>query len=543
MKHYLASFEETVRNYWDTPALTDIETNITKNYGQFAAEIAKLHLLFKAAGIKEGDKIAIYGRNTSNWVIGYFAISTYKAVVVSILSDFKADAVHNLINHSEAKFLLTGDLVWPALDTKEMPGLLAAICLKDFNVVYAKDTKLESVNIEDLFKQQYPNGFTANDVNYPKDNLDDLALINYTSGTTSAPKGVMLTHHCLSSNVKFAIEHIPNQAGWRVVSMLPMAHMFGLAFDCLYPLTSGCHLYVFTKMPAPQALLKAYSEIKPYMILTVPLVIEKMIKKAVFPTIKKPLMRILWYTPGINILIRKKVHDKLWNILGNTQHLIMGGAPLNHEVEKCLKQIKLCYTVGYGMTECGPLISYCDWHNFKERSCGQIIDRMEVKIDSANPYKEVGEILVRGVQVMQGYYKNEEATRMVITEDGWLRTGDLGIIDKQGNIFIRGRNKNMILGASGQNIYPEEIEGKLNNLPYVAESLVVERAGKLVALVYPNQEELKKDNLTASDDVFNHTRHQLNRLIPAFCHVSSIEIVDKEFEKTPKRSIKRFMYK
>ena len=542
MKHYLASFEESVRQYWNNPALTDIEPNITKTYGQFATEIAKLHLLFEKAGIKKGDKIAIYGRNTSNWVVGYFAISTYEAVVVSILSDFKADAVHNLVNHSEAKLLLTGDLVWPNLDINMMPDLVAAICLKDYKVVFSKDPKLAATDIESLFAAKYPNGYTAADVVYPKDNLDDLSLINYTSGTTSAPKGVMLTHHCLSSNVVFAIEHIPNQPGWNVVSMLPMAHMFGLAFDCLYPLTSGCHLSIFTKMPAPQALLKAYSEIKPYLILTVPLVIEKMIKKAVFPTIKKPLMRVLWYTPIVGGIIRKKVHDKLSDILGNTQNLIMGGAPLNHEVEKCLKQIKLCYTVGYGMTECGPLISYCDWRYFKERSCGKIIDRMEVKIDSEDPYKKVGEILVRGVQVMQGYYKNEEATRAVLTEDGWLRTGDLGIIDKDYNIFIRGRNKNMILGASGQNIYPEEIEGKLNNLPYVTESLVVEREGKLVALVYPNHDELKSAGLSATPEVMNHTLHQLNRLIPAFCRVSSIEIVDKEFEKTPKRSIKRFMY-
>lgn len=544
-KHFLDYFESSVVNYWDSPALSDYKTDVRMTYGELAVQIEKLHLMFEAAGIRKGDKIALCGRNISHWAVGFLATVTYEAVAVSIMDAFTPESVHRLVNHSDARMFLVGDLVWPHLDIKEMPALEAVISLKDFKPIFAKsDAALAKLNdAEALFAAAHPNGFTSRDVHYPQDNWDNLTLINYTSGTTSDPKGVMLTNRSISSNIQFACEHIPHQPGSTVVSMLPLAHMFGLAFECLFQLCSGCHVYFLGKTPSPQVLMSALAEAKPYMMLTVPLVVEKIFNKAIFPKINKPIVKILWYIPGIGSIIRKKVHDQLMaSFGGRLKYLIVGGAALNRAVELCLHQIKFPFCVGYGMTECGPLLGYESWAKFRMRSCGRIVDRMEILIDSDDPHRKVGEILVKGANQMIGYYKNEEATAAVITKDGWLRTGDLGILDKDNNIYIRGRNKSMILGPSGQNIYPEEIEDKLNNLQFVQESIVVSRNDKLVALVFPNADDLNAVGGEFTDEMKDTTMRRLNHLLPPFCRISAIEIVDKEFAKTPKRSIKRFLY-
>ncbi len=546
MKHYLKFFQDVVENHWDSPALTDFDGVVDLSYGRVAEEIARLHLIMDAAGIKKGDKVALCSKNCAHWAVSYMAIATYGAVVVSILPDFAPDSVQSLVNHSDSTFLFVGENVWKNLDKKAMPELKGIICVHNYNLLYAKDKNLQKAydGWDEAFKAKYPNGFSKADVNYVTDNMDDVAMINYTSGTTSNPKGVVLTNKNLSNNVQFGQDRIPNQPGWNMVSMLPMAHMFGLAFEFLYQMAGGCHIFFLSKNPSPQVLMKAFAEAHPYMILTVPLVIEKIFQKSVFPIIKKPLMRVLWYTPGLKNVVRGKVKEKLMQTFGGKlRYLIIGGAAFNKEVEKCLKELNFCYTVGYGMTECAPLIGYEDWHRFKFGSCGKIVDRMQIKVDSPDPKKVVGELMVKGDGVMQGYYKNPEATASIFS-DGWMRTGDLGIVDAEGNIFIRGRNKSLILGPSGQNIYPEEIEGKLNNVPGVAESVVVDRDGKLVGLVYPDQDFIKPllEQGKTKDELANDIKERVNKVLAAFCRLNKVEFVDKEFEKTPKRSIKRFLY-
>ncbi|MCQ2350697.1 MAG: AMP-binding protein [Paludibacteraceae bacterium] len=547
MNHYLTFIQNTIKNYWDEPALSDYITGYTLTYGQMAEKVAELHILFEEAGIKKGDKVALCGRNSANWAVSFMAVTTYEAVAVSILAEFSPESVHSLVNHSDAKLFLVGDQVWKTLDAAQMPNLNAIICMQTFEVLAGGTKELSDAaqNLEAVFMAKYKDGFGPVDVNYPTDNWDKPALINYTSGTTSDPKGVVLSYKAISSNIQFGEDGISNHPGWSMVSMLPLAHMFGLAFECLYQLAGGCHVYFLGKAPSPQVLMKAFSDVHPYMVLTVPLVVEKIFQKSVFPKIKKPFVRELWYLPGIGGKLRKSVHDAVMKAFGgNLKHLIIGGAALNHDVEKCLKQIKFPYTVGYGMTECGPILGYEAWDKFVERSCGKAVDRMEVSIDSADPHKIVGEILVKGDNLMTEYYKNPDATKAAFNKEGWLRTGDLGIIDKEGNIFIRGRNKSVIVGASGQNIYPEEIEGKLNNIPGVSESIVVDRGGKLTALVFPDLAALKDELANKSiEEILENIKLQVNRMIPAFCRLTSIEKVDKEFEKTPKRSIKRFLYK
>lgn len=546
-KHYLDYIQHAIKTYWNEPAFTDYDTGFSLSYGGLATQVAHWHKVFEALGLQKGDKVAICGRNTSYWAVAFMAVTTYQAVAVSILSDFPAESIHGLVNHSDARFFFVGDLVWKKLKREEMPALEAIVCLNtQADLLYA--TSQEFANYyaqrEFWFNKAYPNGFSLDDVNYPTNNMDQLALINYTSGTTSAPKGVMLSYRNLSSNVQYGQDNIPNFPGWTVVSMLPLAHMFGLMFECLYQLAGGTHIYFLGKSPSPAVLFKALHEVRPYMVLTVPLVIEKIFKNAIFPTIHKPIMRVLWYLPGVNLLLRKKVNQKLMQAFGgNLSYLIVGGAPLNHQVENCLHQIKFPYTIGYGMTECAPILCYEHWKQFKKRSCGKAVHRMQVRVNSQNPHKQAGEILVKGSNVMMGYYKNPEATAEVLSQDGWMRTGDLGTIDSQGNVFLRGRNKSMILGPSGQNIYPEEIEDKLNNLQYVIESLVVERGGKLVALVFPDYKSLQNEHLTFDKGLKDLLIMRLNRLLPPFCRIAEIVEVDKEFEKTPKRSIKRFLYR
>ena len=547
LKHYLEYLQNTIVNKWDVLAMKDLDGNTSYTYGEMANEIARLHTTFHELGLKEGDKIALCGRNCANWGLTFLAIETYKAVAVSILPDFTAEGVHTLVNHSEAKLLYVGPNVLKKVDANEMPGLTAMVFMDDFSLKHAASEEVEKkyAAVDEVFKKEWPEGVKAADVKYPTDNIDELALINYTSGSTGNPKGVMISHKNLSGNIDFAVKRIPHQAGDKVLSMLPIAHMFGLMFEFLYQVCDGAEVYFLTKAPTPSVLMRAFAQVHPFMILTVPLVIEKIIKGKVLPVINKPLMKVLWKTPGINKLLHKKVGNTLLQAFGGKlRFLIIGGAALNEEVEKCMHDMHFMYCVGYGMTECAPLITYEDWYKYVYRSCGKGIVGMEMRIDSEDPATKEGELQVRGVNVMMGYYKNEEATKEAFTEDGWMRTGDLGIIDKEGNLFLRGRSKNMLLGPSGQNIYPEEIEDKLNSLPFVLESVVVQRDQKLVALVYPDNSEAAKKQLAGKNifEVMDSNRQELNKQLPQYSQVTAIEVVEKEFEKTPKRSIKRFLY-
>lgn len=548
-KHYLEFLQGTMKNRWNELALADLDSDNKYTYAKLAEQIERLHTTFEALGIQPGDKIALCGRNCANWGVTFLAIETYKAIAVSILPDFTGEGVQNLVNHSEASLLYVGPNVKKKVKFEAMPALKGMVFMDDYSLVESKDeeTAKAYAQAEEMFKQKFPNGVQKEDVNYPADNLEDLALINYTSGTTSAPKGVMLSNLNLSGNVEFACNRIPHRPGDRVLSMLPIAHMFGLMFEFLYQVCDGAETYFLTKAPTPSTLMKAFAQVHPFMILTVPLVIEKIVKKSVLPTINKPIMKVLWHTPIIKNIIRKKVNEKLMAAFGGQlRHLIIGGAALNQEVEQCLKDIDFVYCVGYGMTECGPLIAYEDWYRFKFHSCGKDLPQCHVRVDSDDPQHKEGELQVNGVNVMMGYYKNEEATKAVFTADGWMRTGDLGIIDAEGNIFIKGRSKNMILGPSGQNIYPEEIEDKLNNMPCVVESVVVDRGGKLVALVFPDNTPEGKKLLHGANnfnEIMEENRKELNKQLPQYSQITAIELVANEFEKTPKRSIKRFMYK
>ncbi len=540
MKHYFSYIQESVKNNWNGLAVSDFEGSVSYTYGQMAQKIAWMSILFEKLGFHAGDKIAICGRNSSNWGVAYLSIAAARGVVVSILPEFTSESIHELVNHSESRLMFVGSWVKGRIDFSKMPNVEAFISIDDFSLLKA-NTEVSVADIDELFAKRFPKGFSISDIHYPVDNMDELALINYTSGSTGSPKGVMVTHANLSTNVIFGQTEIPNGPSDTVVSMLPLAHMFGLMFEFLYQMAGGTHVFFLTKSLTPSLLMKAFAEVHPYMILTVPLVVEKIFKSSIFPVINKPLIKVLWNTPVINKAVRKQVHQKLMNAFGGKlKYLIIGGAALNKDVDKCLHQIRFPYLCGYGMTECAPLICYSDWRTFVPGSCGRVVTRMELKIDSANPYKEEGEVLVRGAAVMRGYYKNMQATDNIFTEDGWMRTGDIGVIDKNGNLFLRGRSKNMILGASGQNIYPEEIEDKLNSLAGVVESVVVDRGGKLVALVYPeNYTAARRSEIEAlmADNLI-----KLNAQMPSYSKVSAIEIVETEFEKTPKKSIKRFMY-
>jgi len=542
MKHYLQFLQDTMWANWNEPALTDYEGNYNYTYGQLAERVRRMQLLFDALGILPGDKIAICGRNSSNWVVAYLSIAAARCVAVSILPDFTSESIHELVNHSEAKLMFVGPWVRGRIDLSAMPNVETFIAVEDLSIMQSH-TEVDMTALNNQFLKLYPHGYSEKDVHLPMDNMDEVALINYTSGSTGSPKGVMLTHKNLSTNVIYGQANIPNHPGLTYVSMLPLAHMFGLMFECLYQLAGGTHVYFVTRSLTPALMLKAFHDVQPYMILTVPLVIEKIFKKKIFPTIQKPIAKVAWYMPGISWLIRHKVYQALMQAFGGRlQFLIIGGAALNEDVERCLRQIHFPYTCGYGMTECAPLICYEVWNKYKFKSCGKVIDRTELKVDSENSRKVAGEILVRGEGVMRGYYKNLQATDNIFTDDGWMRTGDIGVIDRKGNVFLRGRSKNMILGASGQNIYPEEIEDKLNSLEGVVESVVIEREGKLVGLVFPEMQQIE-DNIEKINQLMQENLQKLNKLLPGYSKVSDIEIVEKEFEKTPKKSIKRFLYK
>jgi long-chain acyl-CoA synthetase len=542
-KHYLAYLQDTIRSHWDRLAMTDLDGENKYTYAELAAAIEKLHVTWREIGIKEGDKIALCGRNCANWGLLFLAAESYKAVVVSILPDFTAEGIYSLVDHSEATLLYVGPNVKKKIDTTQMKGLKGVIFMDDFSIIDASDAfRKKYEGAEAAFKKAFPDGVKKEDVVYPTDNFDELAVINYTSGSTGNPKGVMLTHLNLSGNVEFACQRIPHKPGDKVLSMLPIAHMFGLMFEFIYQICDGAEVYFLTQAPTPTVLMKAFAQVKPFMILTVPLVVEKIIKKGVLPKISTPTMKILWKTPILKNIVRKKVKEGLDKIFGGElRYLIIGGAPLNGEVEQVLHDIKYQYCVGYGMTERGPLISYEDWWRYSFHSCGKELPQCRVRIDSEDPTSKDGEIQVKGINVMKGYYKNEEATKAVFTEDGWMRTGDLGILDKEGNIYIHGRSKNMILGPSGQNIYPEELEDKLNSMPGVVESIIVDRDHKLVALVYPDPSAEMMSAKTLSQ-LMEENRLAVNKNLPQYSQISSVELVAQEFEKTPKRSIKRYLY-
>lgn len=547
MKHYLSRLQETVRAHWDAPALSNYKGE-SFTFGEIATHIEKFHIWFESAGIKKGDKIALCAKNSARWGISFLAANTYEAVVVPILADFHPDSVNSLVDHSESLILITDADMWKKLDITKMPQLKGVISAGDFSLLYCGDPALQYAmdNLHGLFEKKYPMGFSRENVDYPVDNDKDIALINYTSGTTSAPKGVMIRYESLSSNIEFGLDFMPCEFGDRMVSMLPLAHMYGMAFEFLYPLCGGVNIFFLGKTPTPTLLLGAMAAVRPYLIITVPLVMEKVFKGAVLPVLRKPVMKALISVPGVNRIIFNKIRNKLLAAFGGNVHeFVMGGAALNPEVEMWFRKIGFPYTVGYGMTECAPLLGYESWKKFVPKSCGKKVDRVEVRIDSEDPQNVVGEIQARGVNIMSGYFKNPEATVAAFTEDGWLKTGDLGVIDAQGNIFIRGRSKNMILSSNGQNIYPEEVEAVVNNQQYVVETVVVDRASKLVALVYLDKDKAKADGLDdeALSNAVEDMMSIVNKSLPSYSKLVKIEVVDEPFEKTPKMSIKRFLYK
>lgn len=546
-KSFIAFVEESIKKHWNLDALTDYK-GATLQYKDVARKIEKLHILLAESGIKPGDKVAVCGRNSSHWGVAFLAILTYGAVAVPILHEFKADNIHNIVNHSEARLLFVGDVVWESLNEAEMPLLEGIILMTDFTLLVCRSKQLEYAreHLNELFGKKFPRNFRREHVSYRRDNPEELAVINYTSGTTSFSKGVMLPYRSLWANTQFAFDVLTLKPGDRIVSMLPMAHMYGLAFEFLYEVACGCHVFFLTRMPSPKIIFQAFADVKPHIVIAVPLIIEKIIKKNVLPKLETLKMKVLLKVPIINDKIKATVREQMiQGFGGNFYEVIIGGAAFNQEVEKLLKSIDFPYTVGYGMTECGPIICYEDWKRFKPGSCGKAAPRMEVRIDSPDPQNIVGEILTRGDNVMLGYYKNPEATAQILDADGWLHTGDLGVMDEEGNVTIKGRSKNMLLGPSGQNIYPEEIEEKLDNLPFVAECIVIQQNdNKLVALIYPDFEDAYSQGMSDSDieAAMEENRTTLNAELPAYSQISRIKIYPEEFEKTPKKSIKRFLY-
>ena len=542
--HYLTSLQENVCKFWDKKALNDVGGE-SYSFGQMAIRIEKLSLFMAEAGIRpKDDKVAICAHNCARWGMVFLGINTYGAVAVPILFDFTPEAVCKLVDHSESIGLFTTGAKWAKLDVKAMPRLRFAVNVENWELLYAADdaTKQAYDNMEAAYAAKYPGGFGPENLNYATDNMDELAIINYTSGSTGNPKGVMLTRRNMSAMIDFCNRWMPIAPDHNMVTMLPMAHMYGLMIEFMYQVCNGCSMYWLGKTPTPAVLLKAYADYKPHLLVTVPLVMEKIYKSKIKPVVEKPAMKFLTAIPGIRQIIFKKIRDGLYNAFGgNVTEFIMGGAPLNPEVEKWFRKIKFPYTVGYGMTEACPLLAYRPAPEYVTGSCGRAIDIVEIRIDSDDPEHVAGEIQARGQSVCIGYFKNEEASATLFTDDGWLRTGDLGTMDSDGNVFIRGRSKSMILSANGQNIYPEEVEAVVNNQDGVAESVVVDRAGKLVALVYPDQAKLPESGEELAEMAEN-IRRGANRLLPNYSQLAKVEMQSKPFEKTPKMSIKRFLY-
>lgn len=543
---FIALIEQSIKTNWYLNALTDYK-GTTLQYRDVARKIEKIHIILENAGIGKGDKIAICGRNSAHWAVTFLAVITYGAVVVPILHEFKSDQVHNIVNHSEARLLFVGDQIWENLNEAAMPHLEGILELKDFGLPVSRSEKLTYArdHLNEIFGHNYPCRFRPDDVSYDKEKPEDLAIINYTSGTTGYSKGVMLPYRSILSNVLYCKEKIGIKAGDRVVSMLPLGHVFGMTFDFLYGITTGAHLWFLTRMPSPKIIAESFAEIRPRVIACVPLIVEKIFKKNILPKVDNKLGKLLLHVPIISDKIKEAIKVKAMEAFGgNFIEIIIGGAPFNAEVEAFLKKIEFPYTIAYGMTECGPIICHSHWTELQLASCGKVSARMEAKVLSPHPSQVAGELVCRGANVMLGYYKNEEATRQVIDEEGWLHTGDMATIDEDGNIFIKGRCKNLLLTSAGQNIYPEEIESKLNNMPYVSESLIIMQQEKLIALIYPDSDDAFAHGLSKSDieRVMEENRIELNRQLPAYSQISRYKLYPEEFEKTAKKSIKRFLY-
>ena len=544
-----AQIEKSIIDFWDRDALTDYKGK-TLQYHDVARKIEKLHIMFEASGVKKGDKVALCGRNSSMWAAAFLATLTYGAVAVPILHEFLPEQIHNIVNHSDAKMLFVGDVVATQIDATKMPGLEGIIYLPDYSLVVSRTEKLTYAreHLNEMYGQKYPKYFRQQHVHYYREQSpDELALINYTSGTTGHSKGVMIPYRALWSNYDFAVHVLGKtlKPGDNVISILPMAHMYGMSFEFLFEFLHGLHVFYLTRVPSPAIISQALADVKPVILIAVPLVIEKIIRKKVFPKIQNNRMRLLLNMPVVNKKVREKICEQVLEAFGGKLYeVIIGGAALNGEVEHFLKQIGFPYTVGYGATECAPIICYSDWHEFAEGSCGRAAYHQKVRIDSEDPETIPGEILTKGPNVLLGYYKNAEATEAAIDKDGWFHTGDLGLMDGDGNVFIKGRSKNLLLGSNGQNIYPEEIEDKLNSLPLVNECLVIQEDNKLVALVHPDYDEAKSIGLGNEDieKIMEQDREQLNTLVPTYSKVSEIRIQEEEFQKTPKRSIKRYLY-
>ena len=538
--------QRSIIQNWDADALTDYQGQ-TLQFHDVARKIEKLHIMFENCNIEKGDKIAICGRNSAHWAVTFLATLTYGAVAVPILHEFNAEQIHNIVNHSESKLLFVGDYIAQEIAPEKMPNLEGIINIPDFSLMVSRSEKLTYAreHLNYMFGSKFPRAFRKEHVAYHEDSPNEMALINYTSGTTGFSKGVMLPYRGLWGNVDFCIRRLGAKvkAGDPMLDILPMAHMYGLSIEFLFGFCNGCHLYFLNRLPSPTLIAKAFTDIRPTLVISVPLIIEKIIRKKVFPIIQSNRMRLLLNTPVVAKKVREKIHEQVYAAFGGRAYeIIVGGAALSKEVEQFLLSIEFPITVGYGATECSPLISYSDWHDFVAGSCGKAIENMEVCIASNDPREIPGEILARGTNVMLGYYKNEEATKEALDSDGWYHTGDLGTMDSNGNIFIRGRIKNMLLGANGQNIYPEEIEDKLNSLPMVAESLVVQENDKLVALVYPDQDESMNFSQEELEGIMEQNRHEMNEQLPAFSRLSAIRLHHEEFAKTPKKSIKRYLY-
>lgn len=541
--------EEAIKNNWNLMALSDLGGGLSYKYSEIAENVAKLHILFRASGMKTGDKVAICGKNSSSWMVVFMACLTYGAVAVPILHEFKPESIHNLVNHCDAKMLFTDPAIWEKLNPEKLPNLAGAMFITESGLPLARSKSLTKAheNLNELFGEKYPEEFGPDDVSYHRDSPDELAIINYTSGSTGTPKGVMLPYRSIWSNIRYSIDDLDFlKPGDGMVNMLPLGHLYGMVIESLHPIVKGCHCFYLTKAPSPAIILKAFAQVKPKLVITVPLVLEKIIKSKVFPQLQKPLMRFLLALPVVKGRILSKVREKLIGVFGgNLVEIIIGGAPLNAEVEKFLYEIKFPITVGYGMTECGPLITYAPPEDSRPHTVGRIVDRMQIKIDSPDPQHIPGNIYVKGDNVMQGYYKNDKATKEAFPEDdGWMNTGDMGTIAADGMISINGRSKTMILGPTGQNIYPEEIEQSVNNIPYVNESLVIDDKGKLIALIHPDFEAAEKDGLDrkALEAVLDRELKAVNKHLESYNRLSGLRIMDQEFEKTPKRSIKRFLY-
>ena len=541
-----AYIQRAIVENWDQDALTDYQ-GVTLQFHDVARKIEKIHILFENSGVEMGDKIAICGRNSAHWAVAYLATLTYGAVAVPILHEFNGEQIQNIVNHSESKLLFIGDFAVKTIDPEQMPALEAIINLPDFSLLISRSSKVtyarEHLNM--LFGSKFPKAFRAEHVDYPKDEADELALINYTSGTTGFSKGVMLPYRALWGNVEYIMrllgKHV--KAGDNMLSILPMAHMYGMAIEFLFGFCNGCHLFFLTRLPSPAIIAEAFATVKPAVIITVPLIIEKIIRKRVFPKIQDNRVRLLLAMPVVSKKVKERICNEVFKAFGgNLYEVIVGGAPLSKEVEEFLISIGFPITVGYGTTECAPLISYCDWQDFKAGSCGRAVDRMEVKILSDDPENIPGEIVTKGTNLMLGYYRNVEATQKAIDNEGYYHTGDLATMSSSGHIFIRGRIKNMLLGANGQNVYPEEIEDKLNTMAMVAESLVIQRGDKLVALIHPDKDEMMNFSREELEHIMEENRQALNNQLPVYSRISHIELQDEEFAKTPKKSIKRYLY-